>query len=273
MNYERIYNELVLHAQQQDTPSIKEVHHIIPRSMGGSDSPCNLVSFTPRQHFIAHRLLAKFTQGVDKYKMLSAVVLMSGKGAINKSSRTYTRLREERITYMKQYKVEETGAEDLYFPFSILGKEVRTIYDKAVYHLSITKKAKYNRYRSGINLCYVLAKLGYKGYSSASSNQHKKLNEILIDLGFVTKEVNGSKVNYSFTEKYLTEVDSMNKMFSIIHINKILIKNPLRKRGSGSLVKSVSEWNHNNPLKLIKYVPCDNSIRKVNAWEGELPSL
>lgn len=273
MNYERIYNELVLHAQQQDTPSIKEVHHIVPRSMGGSDSPCNLVSFTPRQHFVAHRLLAKFTQGVDKYKMLSAVVLMSGRGTINKSSRSYARLREERITYMKQYKVEETGAEDLYFPFSILGKEVRTIYDKAVYHLSITKKAKYNRYRSGINLCYVLAKLGYKGYSSASINQFKKLNEVLIELGFVTKEVNGSKVNYSFTEKYLTEVASMHKMFSITHINKILIKNPLRKKGSGSLIKSISEWNHNNPLKLIQYVSCDNSIRKVNAWKGELPNL
>jgi len=36
-----------------------EVHHILPRCMGGSDEISNLVSLTPRQHFIAHWMLTR----------------------------------------------------------------------------------------------------------------------------------------------------------------------------------------------------------------------
>lgn len=38
---------------------IKERHHIIPKCMGGGDSKDNLVELTPREHFIAHILLAR----------------------------------------------------------------------------------------------------------------------------------------------------------------------------------------------------------------------
>ena len=34
-----------------------EIHHILPRSMGGTDDKDNLISLSPREHFIAHRLL------------------------------------------------------------------------------------------------------------------------------------------------------------------------------------------------------------------------
>ena len=36
-----------------------EVHHIIPKSIGGTDEPDNLVKLTPEEHFIAHLLLHK----------------------------------------------------------------------------------------------------------------------------------------------------------------------------------------------------------------------
>lgn len=36
---------------------MKHKHHIIPRHMGGSDDPSNLIELTPEEHAEAHRLL------------------------------------------------------------------------------------------------------------------------------------------------------------------------------------------------------------------------
>lgn len=36
-----------------------ERHHIVPRCLGGDDSPANLIKLTSREHFIAHRLLRR----------------------------------------------------------------------------------------------------------------------------------------------------------------------------------------------------------------------
>jgi len=56
-----------------------EKHHIIPRSLNSEfiKTPENIVYFSAREHFIAHRLLSKFTIGVWKYKMLHAVAMFS----------------------------------------------------------------------------------------------------------------------------------------------------------------------------------------------------
>lgn len=64
MNYEKIYNSLVEKAKQRGLDKTQhegyfEIHHIIPRCIGGSDDPDNLVMFTAREHFIAHILLWK----------------------------------------------------------------------------------------------------------------------------------------------------------------------------------------------------------------------
>ncbi len=60
-------------------------HHIIPKSLGGTDDPSNLVDLTFRQHFVAHRLLLKITTGVAKSKMAFAMM------RFGKNSRSYER--------------------------------------------------------------------------------------------------------------------------------------------------------------------------------------
>jgi len=59
MNYQRIYNELIIN--RQNNPLSKETytekHHIIPKSHGGSNNKDNLVVLNAREHFIAHWLL------------------------------------------------------------------------------------------------------------------------------------------------------------------------------------------------------------------------
>ncbi len=49
-----------------------ERHHIIPKSIGGTNDPTNLVLLTPKEHFVCHHLLTKCTEGTDKSKMIYA---------------------------------------------------------------------------------------------------------------------------------------------------------------------------------------------------------
>jgi hypothetical protein len=61
MNYRKIYNDLIQSARLRPVISFlndyNETHHIIPKSMGGSDDKENLVKLTAREHFVAHWLL------------------------------------------------------------------------------------------------------------------------------------------------------------------------------------------------------------------------
>jgi hypothetical protein len=59
------------------TEGYKERHHIIPKSLGGTDSKSNLVDVTAREHFILHYLLTKFTEGPDFRKMVNAFNMMA----------------------------------------------------------------------------------------------------------------------------------------------------------------------------------------------------
>ena len=64
-----------------------EKHHIIPKSLGGSNSKDNLVALTAREHFICHLLLTRMTQGQNKKKMILAVFYLTGKGKATRDNR------------------------------------------------------------------------------------------------------------------------------------------------------------------------------------------
>ncbi len=53
-----------------------EIHHILPRSLGGDNSTENLVQLSGREHFICHILLTKMTEGRAKYSMIHAAIGM-----------------------------------------------------------------------------------------------------------------------------------------------------------------------------------------------------
>lgn len=61
MNYNKIYNDLVNRAQNRklENSMYRELHHIVPRCLGGSDDKINLVELTPEEHFLCHLLLVK----------------------------------------------------------------------------------------------------------------------------------------------------------------------------------------------------------------------
>jgi hypothetical protein len=59
MNYQNIYDSLIIKRKANPATGYVEKHHIIPKSLGGSNDSANLVVLTGREHWVAHLLLWK----------------------------------------------------------------------------------------------------------------------------------------------------------------------------------------------------------------------
>jgi uncharacterized lipoprotein YmbA len=73
------YDWLISRAINRTTPEYTERHHIVPRSLGGTNERGNIVRLTYREHFLAHWLLVMLTTGAEQKKMRHALYRMSGK--------------------------------------------------------------------------------------------------------------------------------------------------------------------------------------------------
>lgn len=107
--YTRVYYNIIDKARVTSISTYTEKHHIIPRSLGGSDTKENLVALTARQHFVCHLLLTKMTTGIAKRKMLSSVFYLTGKGKADrnnriKSSHLYENLRKQLSKFVSEQK-------------------------------------------------------------------------------------------------------------------------------------------------------------------------
>lgn len=108
--YLKWYKNIIIHRIKFPT-LIGEDHHIIPRSMGGTDQKENLIKLSPKEHYICHLCLMKFTEGSDYYKMLCAINAMSMKTLkqnFNYNSRLYEILQEKRIEELKIWSKENS---------------------------------------------------------------------------------------------------------------------------------------------------------------------
>lgn len=89
MNYQNHYNLLTSEAKIKlrfKKDGYYEEHHIVPRSMGGSNQKKNKVLLTAKEHFVAHHLLWKIHKNA---KMALAFKLMSVTKGYKISAREY----------------------------------------------------------------------------------------------------------------------------------------------------------------------------------------
>jgi hypothetical protein len=123
-----------------------ENHHVIPRSLGGTNDKDNLVLLTAKEHFVAHLLLAAFTVGKDKSKMSRAVWRMVNTKKGKVSAKKYDELRKNMSSWNKGKKMSKEYCEKA--RISHLGKEpwnkgkTNTISEKTRLKLSEAKKGK-----------------------------------------------------------------------------------------------------------------------------------
>ena len=86
-----------------------EIHHIIPKSLGGTNLADNLVKLTPKEHYICHRLLTKMTENLDRRKMIYALwCMVNVKNSFQKryrvSARQYALIKQEQMNTRLLYK-------------------------------------------------------------------------------------------------------------------------------------------------------------------------
>jgi len=78
MNYSKIYFSIIENRKNNPYNGYVECHHIVPKSLGGTDDKNNLVNLSAREHFICHLLLTKmYSEGtVNYHKMVKAFMMM-----------------------------------------------------------------------------------------------------------------------------------------------------------------------------------------------------
>lgn len=100
MDYNKIYNEIILKARDRKLEGYREKHHIIPKCMGGSDDKENIVILTAKEHYLCHRLLVEMYPSNFKLKF-AYFMLAGGVQSENQqrnyktSARIYERLKKE----------------------------------------------------------------------------------------------------------------------------------------------------------------------------------
>ena len=180
--YTKMYEELIETCKNRKPLKTEfyEIHHIVPRSLGGTDDPSNLVKLTPREHFHAHLLLAKISVGAGQIKMIHALQMMSGinknKNVIN--SRQYntakTIIHNILQSAGKDYQHEKTLQNDILTEYTDLSKVFERgtckccgIRPKAINYIKNSKTF----YRSKCDVClagknqFKIPQWKYEGYT------------------------------------------------------------------------------------------------------------
>lgn len=80
MNYEKHYSRLIERAKARALSGYVERHHVVPRCLGGSNEPENLVALTAEEHFVAHQLLVKMNPGVLPLVLAANIMAVSPTG-------------------------------------------------------------------------------------------------------------------------------------------------------------------------------------------------
>ncbi len=106
MDYQKIYLEIVSKAKTRILEDVYvENHHILPRCMGGQDTPDNLVDLTAREHYICHQLLVKIYP--TQYGLIYAAMIMCcGLNGKRSANRQYEWLKRKFSVYMSE---KQTG--------------------------------------------------------------------------------------------------------------------------------------------------------------------
>lgn len=110
--YTELYYKIIESARNFPVDGYKENHHIVPRSLNGSNDALNLVLLSPRQHFICHYLLTKMVEKETFYwyKMINAFTAMRmgrNNRPIYMNSRLFETAKLEAIEIIKNRVVSE----------------------------------------------------------------------------------------------------------------------------------------------------------------------
>jgi hypothetical protein len=104
MNYLKIYNTLI--ESRQNIRDLKketnyEIHHVLPKCLGGSNEESNLVKLTFREHYIAHWLLIKIYSNEPKIYYAFFCMLRDSHGNRKLTSRMIETIKKNYSEFQK----------------------------------------------------------------------------------------------------------------------------------------------------------------------------
>lgn len=158
MNYKSIYENFINKRKNNTKSKGTQSHHILPRSMGGSNDLENLVNLTVREHYHAHLLLWK----IHRNREMSCAINMMFCGNKIKSSRISSIALAEFYSKYAFKIIDDTGNRISIALGMVTAKNVNTnescvvttneFYDNNSL-VGITKGNKYNGVNSGFVTC------------------------------------------------------------------------------------------------------------------------
>ena len=113
MNYQKIHDQIINRSKNRHLTGYSEKHHIIPKSLGGTNDKENIVRLTAREHFIIHKLLCEIHPDDKKlhyalWRMMNPQSKVHGR-SYNIGSKEYTRRRELQREYTRKVGLSNKG--------------------------------------------------------------------------------------------------------------------------------------------------------------------
>jgi hypothetical protein len=129
MDYRKHYNYLITRAKTRIISSSKERHHIVPKCIGGTEDPSNLVDLTLREHYIAHILLAKIYGGT----LWHAVNLMGRKKQYTNCHYERSRIEHSKLLSEQNKRTKIKPKENRHYKCTNCGKDL--VYSEFCHHI------------------------------------------------------------------------------------------------------------------------------------------
>jgi hypothetical protein len=196
--YKTWHDNIITKAKNRTLICYKEVHHILPKSLGGSNDKSNLVELTAREHYIVHMLLCKFTTGKEKHKMLysyHAMKYIKSKDRDYKiNSRIAQKLRSQ-LRHSKKTKLKMSNAQ--------IGNN-KAVGNRNNLGRKFSKETKLKMSKARIGNKNALGLRHSEEFKEKITNKHKG-NKYCVGKRYLNKDGKNLVVNKSEVDKYLKQ--------------------------------------------------------------------
>lgn len=218
-----------------------EVHHIVPKCVGGTDENDNLIELFAKEHFIAHKLLAQ--ENPDNAKLVYAYSMMSF--AHNTKQERYELTPEEyeeaKMIFAKTKSVNMTGENNPWYGKHLSPETKEKIRESKIgvknpnygKHLTDEQKAILRRYNLGKTMSEE-AKMKIRQASIGvrhSDETRRKISESHADVSGVNNPKARKVDQYSKDGSYIRTWDYIRQAARILHINQSNISRCCNNKG------------------------------------------
>lgn len=174
MNYKLHYEKLIQRGKNRKLYCYKEVHHIIPICLGGTDDKSNLVELTAREHFISHLLLIKIYPNEPGLIFAANMMCVSSKNQTRVHNRMYGWLKEH---FSKAQSKQQSGQGNSQFGnmwiYNLVLKKSKTIPKNKVIPQGWTKARKITFEKSPYELGLILIDKEKKAKKKAKKEKNE----------------------------------------------------------------------------------------------------